>query len=176
MWAEGEDEAIDETKVWFDLQHDLGQVWTEQEVEMIGSDPDPGDLDVAESNEDVNHQSFSPNGEILSTMFRVEPEHLRRSTRLMRESTRPSWSRLRERLTQRGVDPSDVAVGNISVHEPDPQNPIWLVVRGHGRVILVYSVMVDSLSELDASQFWDRNHALQAAEAILESEQANPDA
>lgn len=176
VWADGPKEAIERTKVWFEVMHDLGQVWTEQEAEWIGSDSDPSDLEVAESNEVVNNQSYSPDGEVLSTKFRIEPEHLRRSTRLMRESPRPSWSRLREQLTQRGVDLSDVAVGDISVHEPDPQNPIWLVVRGFGRTILVYSATHDSLDELDARYFWDRTPALQAAEAILESEGSTPDA
>lgn len=49
VWAEGVAEAIERTKLWFELQHDLGQVWAEQETERIGPDPDPGDLDVAES-------------------------------------------------------------------------------------------------------------------------------
>ena len=31
------------------------------------------------------------------------------------------------------VDPSHAAVANISLHEPDPQHPVWLVVRGLGR-------------------------------------------
>lgn len=107
VWAEGEAEAIERTKLWFELQHDLGQVWAE---ERIGPDPDPGDLDVAESSAEVNHRSFSPDGEVLSTKFRVEPEHLRRSTHLMRKSGRPSWQRLRARLQTRGIDPSDASL------------------------------------------------------------------
>lgn len=170
VWAEGEAEAINEVKLWFEVQHDLGQVWTKEEAHQIGSDPDAGDLGVAESNEAVNHESLSPQGEILSTRFRVEPEHLRRSTRLMRESDRPAWQRLRERLRERGVDPSDAAVANISLHEPDPQSPVWLVVRGLTRTILVYSAAYDRLNELDARWFWDRDRALQTAEAILDSE------
>jgi hypothetical protein len=112
-WAVGETEAIIAAKRWFEIQHDLGQVWIEEEAEWISSDRDPGDLGVAESNEAVTHEHLSPQGEILSTKFRVEPEH-RRSTRLMRESDRPAWQRLRERLRERGVDPSDGAVADIS--------------------------------------------------------------
>jgi hypothetical protein len=170
VWAEGETEAINDAKLWFQVQHDLGQVWIAEEAKRTGSDPDGGDLGVAESNEAVNHESRSPQGEILSTKFRVEPEHLRRSTRHMRESDRPAWQRLRERLRERGFDPSDAAVADVSVHEPDPQHPVWLVVRGLGRTILVYSTAYDTLNELDTRWFWDRNRALQAAEAILDSE------
>jgi hypothetical protein len=47
VWAEGETKAIEAAKVWFEVNHDLGQRWTEQEVEQIGRDPDPGDLEVA---------------------------------------------------------------------------------------------------------------------------------
>jgi hypothetical protein len=170
VWAESETEAINEAKLWFQVQHDLGQVWIKEEVQRIGSDPDAGDLGVAESNEAIDHGHFSPEGEILSTKFRVEPEHLLRSTRLMRESDRPAWQRLRERLRERGVDPSDAAVANISVHEPDPQDPVWLVVRDLGHTILVYSTAYDSLSELDARWLWERDRALQTAEAILDGE------
>jgi hypothetical protein len=170
VWAEGETEAINEAKLWFDVQHDLGQVWIEEEADRMGSAPDTGDLGVAESNETVNHEHFSPQGDILSTKFRVEPEHLRWSTRLMRQSDRPAWQRLRERLRERGVDSSDAAVADISVHEPDPQHPVWLVVRGLGRTILVYSTAFGTLNELDTRWFWDRNRALQVAEAILDSE------
>lgn len=170
VWAEGETEAINGAKLWFQVEHDLGQVWIEQEAQRMSSDADAGDLGVAESNEAVNHGRLSPQGEILSTKFRVEPEHLRRSTRFMRESDRPAWQRLRERLRERGVDPSDAAVANIWVHEPDPQHPVWLVVRGLGRTILVYSTSYDTLNELDARWIWDRNPALQTAEAILDSE------
>jgi hypothetical protein len=170
VWAEGEAEAIDATKTWFDLQHDLGQVWVEQEAELLGPDPDPGDLEVAESNEAVNNQSLSTDGEVLSTKFRVEPQHLRRSARLMRESDRPAWCRLRERLRERGIDPSDAAVADISVHEPDPQNPVWLVVRGFGRTIVSYSPRYDSLQEIDAKAFW--TDAVLAAERILNEERA----
>lgn len=102
VWAEGETVAINEVKRWFEVQHDLGQVWVEEEAELIGPNADPGDLGVAESNEAVNNQSFTWDGKILSTKFRVEPEHLRRSTRLMRESDRPAWQLLRERLRERG--------------------------------------------------------------------------
>lgn len=113
---------------------------------------------------------FSPDGEVLSTKFRVEPEHLRRSTHLMRKSGRPSWQRLRARLQERGIDPSDAVVADSSVHEPDPQNPVRLVVRGLGRTIVVYSTTHEALDELDARRFWDGDDRLQAAEAILESE------
>lgn len=170
VWAEGETEAINEVKVWFQVQHDLGQVWIEEGAQRMGSDPDAGDLGVAESNEAVNHEHFSPDGEILSTKFRVEPEHLRRSTRLMRESDRPTWQRLRERLRERGVDPADAAVADISVHEPDPQHPVRLVVRGLRRTILQYSTAYNTLNELDARWFWNRDRALKTAEAILNSE------
>jgi hypothetical protein len=178
VWAEGEAEAVEETKSWFDVEHDLGQKWVEERVEWIGPDPDPTDLGVAESNAAVNNQSFSASGEVLSTKFRVEPEHLRRSTRLMRESDRPAWQSLQRRLRERGIDPSDAVVADISVHEPDPQNPVWLVVRGHGRTILSYSPTFDALQEIDARWFWSRHAALQAAQAMLESErkddQSNP--
>jgi hypothetical protein len=170
VWAEGEAQAIDATKLWFEMQHDLGQVWVEEEADAMGPDPDPRDLGVAELNEAVNNQSLSPDGEILSTKFRVEPEHLRRSTRLMRESDRPAWQRLRERLREKGIDPSDAAVGDISVHEPDPQNPVWLVVRGLGRMIVSFSPIDDSLRDIDARWFWTQHDALQAAEAILNEE------
>jgi hypothetical protein len=170
VWAEEEAEAIDATKLWFEVQHDLGQVWVEEEAEVIGPDSDPGDLEVAESNEAVNNRSLSPDGEILSTKFRVEPEHLRRSTRLMRESDRPDWQRLRQRLREKGIDPSDAAVGDISVHEPDPQNPVWLVVRGLGRMIVSYWPIYDSLQDIDARWSWTQHDALQAAEAILNEE------
>jgi hypothetical protein len=170
VWAEGEREAINDSRRWFQVQHDLGTVWIEEAAQRMGSEPDAGDLGVAESNEAVNHERLSPQGEILSTKFRVEPEHLRRSTRLMRESDRPAWQRLRERLRERGVDPSDAAVADISVHEPDPQNPLWLVVRGLGRTILVYWTAYDTLNELDTRWFWDQHPSLQTAEAILDSE------
>ena len=62
VWADGPKEAIERTKVWFEVMHDLGQVWTEHEAEWIGSDSDPSDLEVAESNEVVNNQSYSPDG------------------------------------------------------------------------------------------------------------------
>jgi hypothetical protein len=88
----------------------------------------------------------------------------------MRESDRPAWKLLRKRLRERGVDPSDAAVADISVHEPDPQHPVWLVVRGLGRTILVYSTAYDTLNELDTRWWWDRNRALQTAEAILDAE------
>ncbi|HEU4527386.1 MAG TPA: hypothetical protein VFT80_05610 [Actinomycetota bacterium] len=149
VWAEGEAEAIERTKLWFELQHDLGQVWAE---ERIGPDPDPGDLDVAESSAEVNHRSFSPDGEVLSTKFRVEPEHLRRSTHLMRKSGRPSWQRLRARLQTRGIDPSDAVVADSSVHEPDPQNPVRLVVRGLGRTIVVYSTTHEALDSMNSTR------------------------
>jgi hypothetical protein len=170
VWAESETEALNDAKLWFQVQHDLGQLWIDEEARRMGSDPDAGDLGMAESNEAVNHEHRSPQGEILSTKFRVEPEHLRRSTRLMRQSDRPAWQRLREQLRARGVDPSDAAVANISVHEPDPQHPVWLVVRGLGRTILVYSTAYDTLNELDARWLWDRDRALQTAEAILDAE------
>jgi hypothetical protein len=170
VWAESETEALNDAKLWFRVQHDLGQVWIDEEARRMGSDPDAGDLGMAESNEAVNHEHRSPQGEILSTKFRVEPEHLRRSTRLMRQSDRPAWQRLREQLRARGVDPSDAVVANISVHEPDPQHPVWLVVRGLGRTILVYSTAYDTLNELDARWLWDRDRALQTAEAILDAE------
>lgn len=78
----------------------------------------------------------------------------------MRQSDRPAWQRLREQLRAGGVDPSHAAVANISVHEPDPQHPVWLVVRGLGRTILVYSTAYDTLNELDARWFWDREPCL----------------
>lgn len=56
------------------------------------------------------------------------------------------------------------------MHEPDPQNPVRLVVRGLGRTIVVYSTTHEALDELDARRFWDGDDRLQAAEAILESE------
>lgn len=139
VWAEGETEGVSKVKNWFAVQHDLGQVWVEQEAELIGPNADPGDLRVAGSNEAVNNQSYTSDGEILSTKFRVKPEHLRRSTRLMRESDRPAWQRLRERLRELGIDPSDAAVADISVHEPDPQNPVLLAVRRPRRRIVSYS-------------------------------------
>ena len=172
VWAEGEAEAIDATKLWFEGQHDLDHVWVAEEAELIGPDSDPGDLGVAASNEAVNNRSLSPDGEILSTKFHVEPEHLRRSTRLMRQSDRPGWQRLRERLREKGIDPSDAAVADISVHEPDPHNPVWLIARGLGRTIVSYSPRFDSVQEIDARWFWGRNDAVQAAEAILKEEQS----
>jgi hypothetical protein len=175
VWAEGETVAINEVKRWFEVQHDLGQVWVEEEAELIGPDADPGDLGVAESNEAVNNQSFTWDVKILSTKFRVEPEHLRRSTRLMRESDRPAWQRLRERLRERGIDPSDAAVADISVHEPDPQNPVWLVVRGLRRTIVSYSPISDSFHDIDARWGWtgdDPVHVqVRVAEAVLSEEQ-----
>jgi hypothetical protein len=180
VWAEGETEALEETRNWFRVRHDFGQKWVEVEAEQIGPDPDPGDLGIAESDAAVNNQSFSASGDVLSTKFRVEPEHLRRSTLLMRESDRVAWQRLRDRLRERGIDPSDAAVANISVHEPDPRDPVWLVVRGLGRTIVSYSPRFDSLQEIDARWFWSNDEAVQAAEAILESErrddQSNLDA
>lgn len=170
VWAESETEALNDAKLWFQVQHDLGQLWIDEEAHRMGSDPEAGDLGMAESNEAVNHEHRSPQREILSTKFRVEPEHLRRSTRLLRQSDRPAWQRLREQLRVRGVDPSDAAVANISVHEPDPQHQVWLVVRGLGRTILVYSTAYDTLNELDARWLWDRDGALQTAEAILDAE------
>jgi hypothetical protein len=88
----------------------------------------------------------------------------------MRQSDRQAWQRLREQLRAGGVDPSHAAVANISVHEPDPQHPVWLVVRGLGRTILVYSTAYDTVNELDARWFWDRDRALPTAEAILDAE------
>ena len=179
VWAEDETAAIDDAKLWFEIQHDLGQVWIDEEAQRIGSAAEAGDLGVADSNEAVNHAHFSPQGEVLSTKFRIEPEHLRRSTRLMRRSDRRAWQHLRDRLQEGGADPSDAAVADISVHEPDPQEPVWLVVRGLGRTILVYPAAHDTLSELDARWFWDRDPALQAAAAILEIERtdkSHPDA
>jgi len=170
VWAESETQALNDAKLWFQVQHDLGQLLIDEEAQRMGSDPDAGDLGMAESNEAVNHEHRSPQGEILSTKFRVEPEHLRRSTRLMRQSDRPAWQRLREQLRARGVDPSDAAVADISVYEPDPQHPVWLVVRGLGHTILVYSTAYDTLNELDARWLWDRDRALQTAEAILDAE------
>lgn len=131
----------------------------------MGSDPDPGDLGVAESNEAVNNQSLLADGDGLSTKFRVEPEHLHRSTRLMRESDRRAWQCLRERLRERGIDPLDAAVADISVHEPDPQNPVWLVVRGLGRTIVSYSPRFDSLRDIDARWLWADHDSLRVAEA-----------
>lgn len=174
VWAEGETAAINEVKRWFEVQHDLGQVWIEEEAELICPNADPGDLGVAESNEAVNNRSFTWDGKILSTKFRVEPEHLRRSTRLMRESDRPAWQRLRERLRERGIDPSDAVVADISVHEPDPQNPVWLVVRGLGRTIVSYSPIYGSFHDIDARWVWtgdDPVHEqVRVAEAILSEE------
>jgi hypothetical protein len=114
VWAESKTEALNDAKLWFQVQHDLGQLWIDEEARRMGSDPDAGDLGMAESNEAVNHEHRSPQEEILSTKFRVEPEHLRRSTRLMRQSDRPAWQRLREQLRARGVDPSDAAESPIS--------------------------------------------------------------
>jgi hypothetical protein len=180
VWAEGGAEAIEETENWFRVMHDLGQKWVEEEAEMIGPNPDPGDLGIAESDAAVNNQSFTADGNVLSTKFRVEPEHLHRSTRVMRESDRPAWQSLRGRLREKGIDPSNAIVADISIHEPDPQDPVWLVVRGLGHTIVSYSPRFDSLQEIDARWFWSNDEAVQAAEAILESErrddQSNLDA
>ena len=172
VWAEGETEAIERTKLWFAAEHDLGFVWAEEKAERIGFAADAGDLDVAESDVDVNHRSFSPDGEILSTKFRAEPEHLRRSTQLMRGSPHPTWRRLRERLRERGIDPFDAVVARGTAHEPYP-DPVWLLVHGLGRTILAYSTAFDSFSEIDASRFWDRDLEVQVAVAIL-AETAKP--
>lgn len=39
VWAEGETAAINDVKTWFEVQHDLGQVWVEEEAELIGRTP-----------------------------------------------------------------------------------------------------------------------------------------
>lgn len=124
---------------------------------------------MAGANEDVNHRRLSPDGGVLSTKFRVEPEHLRRSTRLMRESDRSAWRRMRERLRERGIDPAAAAVANISVHEPDPQNPVLLLVRGHERTVVLYSPRFDSVQEVDGTRFLE-SEAVQTAEAVLDEE------
>ena len=105
VWAESETEALNDAKLWFQVQHDLGQLWIDEEAHRMGSDPEAGDLGMAESNEAVNHEHRSPQREILSTKFRVEPEHLRRSTRLLRQSDRPAWQRLREHCECEGSIP-----------------------------------------------------------------------
>jgi hypothetical protein len=90
----------------------------------------------------------------------------------MRESDRRAWQRLRERLRERGIDPLDAAVADISVHEPDPQNPVWLVVRGLGRTIVSYSPRFDSLRDIDARWLWADHDSLRVAEAILSEERS----
>ena len=88
----------------------------------------------------------------------------------MRQSDRPAWQRFLGQLRARGVDPSHAAIAKISLREPDPQHPVWLVARGLGRTILVYSTAYDTLDELEARWFWDRDRALPTVEAILGAE------
>jgi hypothetical protein len=57
VWAQSEAEALNDAKLWFQVQHDLGQLWIDEQARRMGSEPDAGDLGMAESNEAVNHDT-----------------------------------------------------------------------------------------------------------------------
>jgi hypothetical protein len=137
VWASGPEEAIDEAKRWIEGSQNLPVPGTGHEVRRIGSKPDPFDLGMGVTSDLVNHRRFTKEGQPLSTLFRAEPDHIRRSTRLLREGEGNGWRQLRELLKSRGISSELAAVVNPSMHDREPREPVSIVASDR-RVFLFF--------------------------------------
>ena len=109
-------------------QHSLAG--SEVEVEPAGARPEPDDLGVAPADEQVDHRRFSSGGEPLSTLYRAEPEHIRRLTSEMRAGTSAGWAFLRSVLEELGLDRRRAVVLGFDSPELDPAGATVLYEGG----------------------------------------------
>jgi hypothetical protein len=162
------DGAIDAVTVWTDdsrSAHQIARDWIEQAAlqrvsdakpitEEIGTEPDPGDIGVAQSYAVVNHERVSADGKPESTLHRPSLDELRRLTALMRTETSAGWEELRGLLRESGIDPQRTAAVTLSV---DSQGVPWQVrmVTWDGKVIMFFSgvhpIVQDGLPVIDES-------------------------
>jgi hypothetical protein len=110
VWDVGPAQAVDSVREWLNVVHDSPTTGASFDVQTIGSDPDPSDLNVAVSPDATYHRRFSKDGEPIHTRFRAEPRMITRLTTYLRRSENDDWQTLRRLLTDRGISPKDVAV------------------------------------------------------------------
>jgi hypothetical protein len=146
------DGAVDVVTVWADDLHLAEQDardWIEQaalqpvsdaeaRTEEIGTEPDGGDIGVAESNAAVNHERVAADGTSVSTLHRPNLDELRRLTALMRTKPGAGWDMLRGRLREFSIDPQQAAAVTMTT---DPQGSPSQVrmVTPEGRVVEFFS-------------------------------------
>jgi hypothetical protein len=106
----GPAQAIESVRKWLDVMHDSRTTGASFDVQAIGSDPDPSDLNVAVSADATYQRRFSKYGEPIHTRFRAEPLMIKRLTTDLRRSDDDDWQTLRRLLTDRSIPSEDVAV------------------------------------------------------------------
>jgi hypothetical protein len=136
VWDTDPETAAEAARNWLEFSQDLP---TKDAVNVvvtdIGNESDPGDIGVAEVNEDVNHKRFSSEGEPVHTAYHGEPDEVHRLTAALRTSEDGNWPLIRSLLRRQDVEPSDAAV--VGTWEWRPERPQQAtVVTGAGHVYL----------------------------------------
>jgi hypothetical protein len=104
VWQVDRESAIQAARDWLEFSQDFSNASvTQVEVEELGAESDPGDIGVAETNEEVNHRRFSSEGLPVSTAFRGEPDEIQRLTACLRHSQQGNWPLIRSLLEAQGV-------------------------------------------------------------------------
>ena len=73
----------------------------------LGDESDPGDLGIAEMNDEVNHRRFSPEGDPVQTAFHGEPDEVQRLTSSLRTSGEGIWPLIRSLVETEGIRSRD---------------------------------------------------------------------
>jgi hypothetical protein len=141
VWEHGSPQAINKVKEWLRVVHDEPAEGATFKARAIGSEPDPGDLGVAVSADAVEHRRFSAAGEPIHTRFRVDPDFVRRLTRMMRLTSVGGWPVVRTLLQARDVSPQAAAVVDA-----------WHTAEGS----LTYAMVVTADRQVFA--FWAGDH------------------
>src|SRR5688572_297960 len=96
VWDKDPDSAIDRARNWLEFSQDYpaGEA-VNVVVDVLGDQSDPGDIGIAEMNEEVNHRRFSDDDEPVSTLYHGEPDEVIRLTTALRSSDEGNWPLIR---------------------------------------------------------------------------------
>jgi len=136
VWDVGPAQAVESVREWLNVVHDSRTTGASFDVQAIGSDPDPSDLNVAVSADATYQRRFSTNGEPIHTRFRAEPLMIKRLTADLRRSEDDDWQTLRRLLTDRSIPPQDVAV--VDAWFGTDRSLTFAVVTTRQREVLTY--------------------------------------
>lgn len=136
VWASSRATAMEAARSWLEFSQDYPASEAVRILaEVLGDEASGGDIGVAASNRDVNHQRFSSEGELVHTLFHGVPDEVHRLTSMLRESNDGNWPLIRSLLKQEGVEAGDAAVVGSWDWRPDRPQHATIVTRS-GNVYL----------------------------------------